>query len=782
MNHPRSARAVNRASMAAAIGSFAGLLGVLLLTAGAATAAPDPCPNAEYRKGVSALLPDCRAYEQVSPTDKNGFDVESIGEYGGTRRGTVSWGAAGPATANGDAAAFTSPGAFASSPFGGVGRLQYLARRDGRNWHTRGITPRPTPSFVAVDVERFNLDMSKSLVQTNGALTADPIVGLGNYYLRDNETGSIDLLARVLEGGTFGTIAGVSRDLDHLVVATANALTAEPGQPATASKVYEIVDGRARLVSRQPGTGEPFQEDAFPGNQYEPSEGMVSDDGRHIFFRVGNMLYRRTDGTTTVLAAPSKRTSPDPIGPKTFQYATGDGNRLLFTSSERLTEDANTGTDLYRYDFAADELINLTAGTPGADDGGAQGVVDASEDARRVYFTATGALAPGAVAGQPNLYLRDDDGSADGVTRLVATLDATASASANGGETPVDERNWRWAPWKTAQATPDGSVLVFQSRAPLMGFDPRQAPGSSSCDYADAPSEGQPCSQVYVYDADADGGAGDLVCASCSSNGRPADYTYLPTLDEGLGTDRPRMVSDDGDRVSFTSPDALVSRDANGRYDTYIWERQSGPGAPLAGAVSLLSSGTSSDDSYAAGMSADGGDAFMRTRDRLVPQDGDTLADLYTARVGGGLVGQHTRPSPCEGDPCQGQPDRAPVGREVASAELTGPTNAALRGRARLRVMGFARAARVGRGGRIELRVRVTRPGRVRAAVRNRGRVVARGSARAAKAGTVTVRMRLSRGARRHLGRAGRLRVAVSVQATGARPRSLTLRLRGPRR
>lgn len=626
-----------------------------------AGAVEDPCPNARFRQGVGALLPGCRAYEQVSPRQKNGSDA-------GYRRSADPQDAA-PVSATGDAAAFFSMGAFADSAQGGKGTLAYLSQRGTTGWTTKALDPpaldidRPVSTLVTA----LSPDFGFAIEEAGQALT--PEGGSESkyfYYLRNNATGALQLLLSIGDGG--GT-ALASADLAHLAIATPSLASSEPDQPDEFTlKVYEVVNGQTRLVSRGPDN-QPLPETSVLGGGGVPGSvaGAMSSSGAHIFFsspanfsdEPGMKIYRRSNGVSTLMVSPSKRSTPDPNGEraKSFHVATADGNRVFFTTPEQLTDDSNSSTpgvvyngDLYRYDIGSDSLVDLTAGTAGSEPAEVQGVVEISEDGDRAYYVALGRVVPGeGVEGQPNLYLWEDDGTAQGVTRFITTLDADTLA--NAANNPPDGENWIWSNEKLAQASEDGTRLLFQSRLDLSGY------------------EQNGFSQIYLYDADGNGGAGRFLCLSCGSE-PVVGASYVPTgpgiADLGQVAN-PRIISKDGNRIVFSTPNALLPRDTNGVMDAYLWQD---------GELSLLSSGSSNEDSWAYAMSANGDDAFFRTREQLVPGDGDTLIDLYTAHVNGGFASQQ-RPAPpdCEGEACRGPGTAPPAAVDIISAVHEGAGN-----------------------------------------------------------------------------------------------------------
>jgi hypothetical protein len=234
-------------------------------------------------------------------------------------------------------------------------------------------------------------------------------------------------------------------------------------------------------------------------------------------------------------------------------------------------------------------------------------------------------------------------------------------------------------------------------------------------------------------------------------------------------------LSDDGSRAFFQTDSRLVPEDTNGRRDVYVWER---------GEPRLISTGRSGDHSLFIDASANGDHVFFGTREQIVPWDTDDLRDLYVARVGGGLPAPPTPEPPCVGDECQGEPAGPPALMDPFSDVFGGFGNVEPGERPSFAIRRLSRAqlAKLARGGRVMLPVRVNRAGRLsltaRAKMGKRNRVVDRSSKRATKAGTVGVPLQLSKASGRRLARERKLRVSVSVRFAGVRePRGMTLRL-----
>ena len=177
--------------------------------------------------------------------------------------------------------------------------------------------------------------------------------------------------------------------------------------------------------------------------------------------------------------------------------------------------------------------------------------------------------------------------------------------------------------------------------------------------------------ELYLYGADS---AAAPVCVSCNPSGAPDTASATVAVQTNIGGTTPgwhenHALSDDGARVFFSTAQALVPEDVDGRADVYEYDARSGE-------VHLITSGASSDDSWFMDASADGSNVFFTTRQQLVGWDVDQEYDVYDARVGGGFPDPPLSSSPCADDVCQGALPAPPVAQPAASAMFSGTGNA----------------------------------------------------------------------------------------------------------
>jgi hypothetical protein len=412
-------------------------------------------------------------------------------------------------------------------------------------------------------------------------------------------------------------------------------------------------------------------------------------------------------GESLLLDAPQG--GPGESGRAKFEYATADGGRVFFTDAQRLTSDStaqNGEPDLYMCEVEilgghlSCALTDLTVNTvaPEIPANVLGSVIGAAPDGSSLYFVANGALTSGAVNGdcaegfhQPatnrcNLYRYDTESSR---ITLVAVLSG------------ADTHSWQLGSGYDlqgldARVSPNGRYLAFMSERPLTGYDNRDA------------SSGERDEEVFLYDSQAEAGAGKLLCASCNPTGaRPQGRQGPPNVPAALvdvlrhwegrwyaanipgwtGIELPhalyqsRYLSDSG-RLFFNASDALVPADTNSTEDVYQFEpsgaggcTEQSPGfaSVSGGCVDLITSGTSPEESAFMDASESGNDVFFLTASRLTSRDEDTALDLYDARVGGGEP-QSIKPVECSGDACQ-QPAVPPNDQTPGSLTFQGAGN-----------------------------------------------------------------------------------------------------------
>jgi hypothetical protein len=644
------------------------------------------CPNHVFRAGFSALLSDCRAYEMVSPVDKGNSDVVTVPGSSDVRNGLDE------SSIDGGRLTYSSYRSFGEAR-GAPYTSQYIAGRDSASgWSTEAISPTQVVgpgsdgSHFQTNYKLFSADLSSAWLApaaVEPVLAPGAVEGFHTLYRRDNESGGFEALNTVAPLNVSSTefepeLQGVSADGSRMVFRTrgeltSNASSATGGGGAPIHQLYESVRGGSlHLVSVLPD-GTTNAKESTAGsldstyNPYDLQSSVshaVSADGSRIYWsetdevanvEVGKIYLRENADREQSALSEGECVEPDKactvtVSNKVAQFwtASTDGSKALYT----VIEGAHAGE---LDEFNLEEVLSIPIA------GKVQGVLGASEDLSYVYFVSSEALASGAQAGQPNLYVRHE-----GATSFIATLSVR-----DGSDTATQPVR------HAARVTPDGRHVAFISAASLTGYDNIDA------------VTGEPDSEVYTYDAE----SRTLSCVSCDRSGaRPNGRNVSPVTGEpsvrAAGSIpvwenelyAPRALSDDGNRLFFNSYDALVPRDTNGKEDVYEWEMagsgdcvvQSPAFSPAnGGCVSLISSGGNPQDSAFVDASPSGNDVFFATAASLSPQD-PGLVDIYDARVDGGFPAPAAPPASCEGEACQGALV-PPNDSTPASAVFSGP-------------------------------------------------------------------------------------------------------------
>ncbi|WP_155891862.1 NHL repeat-containing protein [Conexibacter woesei] len=301
----------------------------------------------------------------------------------------------------------------------------------------------------------------------------------------------------------------------------------------------------------------------------------------------------------------------------------------------------------------------------------------------------------------------------------------------SGGTTSLAAAGVEQVPPAGLDRSDNGRYFVFQSAQPITSF-----PNSGFL-------------EVYLYDTQ----TAQLSCPSCRDDGA------APTGDAQMGQgsessfDRYQAmaVNDDG-TVFFDTTDPLVPNDVNGTRDVYVYR---------SGRLTLISPGTRAYDATFADATPDGSNVFFVTSQRLVDQDVDDIADLYDARIGGGIA-QQTQPPPraaCGGSECR-EPGPGPVSSPATPTQTSGgaPTGASSApARARITMVRSSFTSKT-----VRITVSVSGRGRIRAS----GGTVIATKRSATKSGVYTLSVPLTRATQAARRAHRKVKVAVRVALT----------------
>jgi DNA-binding beta-propeller fold protein YncE len=405
------------------------------------------CSNEQMREGFSADLPDCRAYELVTPSNKDSTQPDDSAYFnagGKPGRGNK-------ASVDGDRMMYE---AYEVVPGSDSGSYWYISTRGLDGWAPENVLPRQSYTgdrciFYDTNIRADSPDLTEEILVANSddeigerpsylqeaGCGAEPVEvvsgepqGVENLLLRNNVTGVYQLI-NITPPGVAPADAhfqAATEDLSHVCFSEHAPLT--PDAPADVENEYEWVSGVLRLVTAEsPAECQMASSvNEAAGYSYSVSGAVLTGGEANERGEVAQSgqpnLYVKRNGVTMFIAILGENEIGGCVHSGTCARVSPEGAFFAFISTKSLTGydniDVNTGRpdpEMFIYSAASDRLAcascdpsgeaPMADGTEMTGEGrGGNATLRYLSAGGRLFFETAEGLLPSDTNGQDDVY------------------------------------------------------------------------------------------------------------------------------------------------------------------------------------------------------------------------------------------------------------------------------------------------------------------------------------------------------------------------------------------